>query len=127
MILWRDKKRVLVVDEEPKAANAIKKLLETKNYEVYVASTGEDAIRIARQLHPDAITMELVMPDIDGYQVCMMLKEDDQTADIPVVVVSSRDTQQSRLCARSFGSEDFIPKPFDGQRLIQSLEALTDS
>lgn len=107
---------VLVVEDEADIANLIRIHLERAGYAVQIAGRGEEALRLARQTHPGLITLDIRLPDMDGFAVLERLKEDPQTADIPVVIVSIVPDREQGL---RLGAVDYLDKPIDEERLIE--------
>ena len=114
---------VLVVDDDQAAREAITRGLTTQGFKVITAGTGEEAVRLARSQRPDAITLDVLMPGMDGWTVLRSLKADPMTAAIPVVVVSMLD---DRDIGFALGAADYITKPVDRDRLVSALGRFRD-
>jgi signal transduction histidine kinase/DNA-binding response OmpR family regulator len=110
--------RVLIVDDEPQVLDILCRLLEAEGYEAIRASSGAEGLRLARELQPDAITLDVVMPGMDGWSVLATLKNDPQTARIPVVMLSVVD---DRNLGFALGAADFLTKPLDREQLLRAL------
>jgi len=110
---------VLVVDDNPEAAEILARHLHSGGFRMEVARTGPEAIRMARELHPVAITLDILLPEIDGWEVLTRLKADPSTHNIPVVVVSVVDKPG---LGRALGAVDYFVKPVDGKALLSRLE-----
>lgn len=115
------KPRILVVDDEEHIASIIQFTLEHANYEVLVAHDGKEGLRMAREEMPDLILLDLMLPNIDGYKVCRLLKFDKKYRHIPVILISARSEAQDRELGRQVGADDFVPKPFDPQVLADKV------
>ncbi len=115
-------RRILVVDDSRAVRSMIRTELDPLGAEIAEAGDGEEAIALARTFRPDAITLDVVMPDIDGYAVCQQLKSDDATMAIPVVIVASRPTSQERVRAFLAGAAEYFDKPFAPGALRLYLE-----
>ena len=115
---------VLVVDDDPRSRDLISHYLEHSGYRSACAATAADAVRLARELKPDAITLDIILPDRDGLLVLAQLKSDPETRRIPVVVVTV--TERSEL-GFSLGAEDWLVKPIQKEPFLRSLEAATAS
>jgi CheY-like chemotaxis protein len=115
---------VLVVEDNPQAAELLARYLDSGGFRVEVARTGPEALSKARELKPVAITLDIVIPELDGWEVLTRLKEDDATRDIPVVVASVVD---NRGLGRALGALDYFVKPVDRQALLSRLSRLTFS
>jgi ammonium transporter, Amt family len=111
---------VLVVDDDPIARDLLVRTLNAEGYNVRVATNGAEGLQLARKLKPMAITLDLMMPAVDGWTVLTELKGDPETADIPVVVITIVD-DRGRAAGATLGASDFLTKPIDRQRLVQVL------
>jgi signal transduction histidine kinase/CheY-like chemotaxis protein len=109
---------VLVVDDDPATRELILRGLRKEGFRVLAASSGEEAIRLARQQHPDAISLDVLMPGMDGWTVLRTLKGDPLTASIPVVMVSMLD---DRDIGYALGAAEYLTKPFDREKLVLAL------
>jgi signal transduction histidine kinase/DNA-binding response OmpR family regulator len=112
---------VLVVEDNPQAVDLLRTYLARGGYRVEVATTGKSALEMARRLRPHAITLDLQLPEIDGWDVLAALKHDPDTGNIPVVVVSIVDAPAR---GRALGAVDYLVKPVDGKALLACLEPL---
>ncbi|MFW6308053.1 MAG: response regulator, partial [Campylobacterales bacterium] len=108
-----DKKyNVLIVDDEPINIQKLSTILD-KEYEVIISTSGKKAIEIARKTKPDIILLDIVMPDMDGYEVCRRVKSDEELADIPVVFITAKLNDEDEAKGFSYGAVDYIKKPFN--------------
>ncbi len=116
--------RILVVDDILANRRLLQAKLEARYFEVILASNGPDALVAAAEHAPDVILLDVMMPGMDGYEVCQRLKANPQTAHIPVVMVTALSQQESRLQGLRAGADDFITKPFDDFGLLTRISAL---
>lgn len=112
--------RVLVVDDEPQILRALTTNLRARGYTVDVASTGEDALRLAAELHPDVVVLDLGLPGIDGIDVVRGLRG---WTSVPVIVLSVRDAEGDKVMALDAGADDYVTKPFSMNELLARLRA----
>ena len=110
---------VLVIDDDPNALDLLGRTLQSTGHRVVTASDGQEALRLARTLQPAAITLDVVMPGMDGWEVLRELKLDPETRDIPVVMVTMTD---DREMGYALGATEFLTKPIERDRLVQMLE-----
>ena len=110
--------RVLVVDDEPRNVQLLQDLLEVHRYSVCTAADGERAVAVAQECRPDVILLDVMMPRLNGFEVCRMLKAAPATAMIPVLLVTSLDARDDRLAGMAAGANDFITKPIDSAYLL---------
>lgn len=113
------KKKVLVVDDEENIVELIRMNLESSGYEVIDAYTGMEAITKTNSLIPDLILLDLMLPDIDGLQLCQMLRLNEQTKDIPIIMITAKSEESDKVKGLYMGADDYITKPFG----IRELEA----
>jgi two-component system, OmpR family, alkaline phosphatase synthesis response regulator PhoP len=118
------KKRILVVDDEPHIVNLIKFSLPDEIYTTYEAFSGLEAMEKVFTENPDLIILDLMMPGIDGFEVCKRLKENPNTCEIPIVILSAKTQLQSKIKGVSLGAEDYITKPFDPVELEARVKRL---
>jgi len=122
------KKKILVVEDEAELTGAIQIRLEQAGYEVLIAYDGQDALEKARTENPDLIVLDLMLPKIDGYKVCRMLKFDEKYKKIPVVMLTARAQEKDENLGYEVGADAFITKPFKYQVLLAKIaELLGDS
>ena len=112
---WRG--TILVVDDDPIVRKLTRQLLGPLVDSVHAAATGEDALKVAAQLDPDLILLDVTMPGMDGFEVCRRLRADPRTQEVPVIMVTALDDRQSRLKGLEVGADDFISKPYDRTEL----------
>jgi two-component system, sensor histidine kinase and response regulator len=110
--------RVLVVDDESRNVMLLQDLLEARGYTVWSAADGEQGLALARERVPDVILLDVMMPRLNGFDVCRKLKAEQKTAMIPVLLVTSLDARQDRLAGIGAGANDFITKPIDSADLL---------
>src|SRR5690606_6686479 len=109
---------VLVIDDDPAVRDLVSRYLVKEGFRVQTAQTGEEGIELARRMHPEAITLDLLMPGIDGWSVLTQLKADPGLANIPVVIVTILDDKDMGY---TLGAADYLTKPIDQQRLVSII------
>ena len=102
--------RILVVDDDPSIVDLLEAFLQNE-YDVSVATNGEQAIKLCRQQSPDLVLLDVMMPGADGYEVCRRLKTDPVTRDIPIIFVTARDEVEEEIKGLEAGAVDFLSKP----------------
>jgi two-component system, OmpR family, alkaline phosphatase synthesis response regulator PhoP len=112
-----DKKTILIADDEPSIRLTVMRMLD-KDYVVLEATNGEDAVEIAREQKPDLIFMDLMMPEMDGYAACSLIKADQATKMIPVVILTAIGHEFNKKFAAEMGADGYITKPFTVQELM---------
>ena len=114
-------KRVLVVDDDVKTVELVKLYLERDGYRVLTAYDGVEALRLAREGHPDLIVLDLMLPGIDGLQVCRTLR---QESDVPIIMLTAKTTDQDKLTGLGLGADDYVTKPFSPRELAARVRAV---
>jgi DNA-binding response OmpR family regulator len=117
-------KRLLIVEDEEDLLLAMKFDLELSGYEVDTAMDGAEGLRLARLHRPDLVILDLLLPKVDGYRVCRMLKVDDRTAGIPVLMLTAKSTSEDERMGKQSGADLYMTKPFDPEKLKDSIELL---
>ncbi len=111
------KPRLLIVEDDPDIANMLKIYFASQGYEVDVAPRGETALTKTRQHMPHLIVLDIMLPDIDGYEVCERLRTNTRTSHIPIIFLTQKDERSDRLRGLELGADDYITKPFDIEEL----------
>lgn len=109
--------RILIVDDEPHIVELVRVCLEDPGFELLEARDGEAGLAMARQLQPDLILLDVMMPRMDGFEVCRALKEDPRTKGIPVVMLTAKGLEPDRLRGRESGADGYMSKPFSPMKL----------
>ena len=113
--------RILVVDDEPQIRRALRTALTGHGYDVEVAETGAEALTLLPSWQPDALVLDLVMPDIDGTEV---LRQTRTWSDLPVIVLSARGQERDKVHALDLGADDYLTKPFGMDELLARVRAI---
>lgn len=116
--------RVLVVDDEPDVLLLCRLNLQQRGHEVLEAPEGKRALELARERHPDVIVLDLMLPGMDGYDVLETLKQDEQTSDIPVLVLTAKSLHADRERSHGLGASKFLTKPFLPSELCELVDSL---
>ncbi len=124
-----DKKRILVVDDEPDFVSIVKKNLEKAGFDVEVAYDGVEGMDKVKESPPDAIVLDVMMPEKDGYKVCSELKRDEKYADIPILLLTAvadhvSSTRYSHYDGMSTEADDYLPKPASADDILDSVKSL---
>ena len=119
-----EKTRVLLVDDEPDLVQMVSLRLQSAGYEVVPAYDGQQALDQVKQSRPDIIILDLMLPKMDGYKVCRLLKFDERTKGIPVLIFTARAQVEDVTLATECGADAYITKPFDARVLLDKLQEL---
>jgi two-component system phosphate regulon response regulator PhoB len=120
------KRRILVADDDDGLRRLIWTTLGTEHFELLQAIDGEDALRIAREQHPELVLLDVNMPKLDGFEVCRQLKTESETSGIKVVILSARGADTDRARGREAGADDYFIKPFSPVQLLNKVYALLE-
>jgi DNA-binding response OmpR family regulator len=116
--------RVLVVDDEADLIRILEFGLKSMGYAVETASDGQEGLKKARELKPDIILLDLMLPKLDGYKVCRLLKFDERYKSIPIIILSARTQEGDQSLAMEMGANRFITKPYEFSEIVAQMEAL---
>lgn len=113
--------KILVVDDEPAVSDLLEYNLRKSGYEALVACDGREALRLARQANPDLVLLDLMIPEIDGLDVCRELRK---TSSIPIIMITARGEEIDRVVGLELGADDYISKPFSVRELMARIKAV---
>ena len=114
-------KKILIVDDEQDIVESLKFILEANNYTCYCAYNGEDGLRLAKELIPDLIILDVMMPKINGYKISRLLKFDSKYKNIPIIMVTARSQDGDKLIGEETGADEYITKPFEIEELVNKV------
>lgn len=117
-------KRVLIIEDEPDITEILKYNLETNNYKVSTAGTGEEGLASARETLPDLILLDLMLPGIDGLEVCRKLREDARTRELRIIMLTAKGTEADIVVGLTLGADDYVTKPFSTSELMARIRAV---
>jgi two-component system alkaline phosphatase synthesis response regulator PhoP len=118
------KETILVIDDEPKIVKVVSDYLERAGYRVITAGDGQMALITARHERPDLIILDLLLPTIDGLEVCRHLRQEPSTADVPIIMLTARGDETDRVVGLELGADDYVPKPFSPRELVARVRAV---
>jgi len=118
------KQKILVVDDEPDAVELIEFNLKAAGYDVTTAADGEGALAKARSVLPNLIVLDLMLPEVDGLEVCKILRRDPKTSGIPIVMLTAKAAEIDRILGLELGADDYVTKPFSPRELVLRVKRL---
>ena len=121
----RTRGRVLVVEDETDVAALLRFNLAREGYEVVIAASGADALRHARERRPDVVLLDIMVPHLNGWEVCRRLREEPETAAVPVIMVTGRAEEGDKVLGFEVGADDYVTKPFSIRELLARIRAVT--
>ncbi|MDX1829800.1 MAG: response regulator [Lutibacter sp.] len=116
--------KILIVDDEPNIVMSLEYVFSKENFEVYIARDGSEAIEIAKLKIPDIILLDIMMPNVDGYQVLKFLKENDNLKNIKVIFLSAKNKLSDIELGLKLGADKYISKPFSTKKLVKEVKSL---
>ena len=116
--------RILVVDDEIYIVHILDFSLGMEGYEVVTALDGEEALRKVKECKPDLIVLDIMMPKMDGYETCKIIKNDEETKDIPIILLSAKGRNVDMQTGYDAGADDYITKPFSPRKLVDRINSM---
>ncbi len=117
-------KKVLVIDDNPTDLRLIASLLEAKGYSVTAADDAAVGLELAMTMRPDVLVLDVMMPIINGYNICRLLKNHPECEKIPILLVTSRSSEEDRKIGEEAGADSYMAKPFDVDALLETVARL---
>ncbi len=118
------KRTIMVVDDEEDLRELLRYNLDKEGYTVQCASSGEDAVKIAKKKMPDLLILDLMLPGMDGFEVCRVLKSDPKTSSLPIVILSAKGEDSDIVAGLELGADDYLTKPFSPKVLIARIRSV---
>ena len=115
-------KKILIVDDEPDLVETIRFPLELEGYQVLVSHNGEEGLNQARKESPDLIILDLMLPKLDGYKICRLLKYDERYKHIPILMLTAKTQEKDKLLGKETGADEYMTKPFDLDQLMEKVK-----
>jgi DNA-binding response OmpR family regulator len=116
--------KILVVDDEPEAVELVEFNLKQGGFDVAVAADGAEALKKARGLMPSLIVLDLMLPEVDGLEVCKMLRRDSATSKVPIIMLTAKAAEIDRILGLELGADDYITKPFSPRELVLRVKRI---
>ena len=119
-------KKILIVDDEADIIEILQFMLEANGYECVTAMDGEEGLKLAREISPDLIILDVMMPKINGYKISRLLKYDNKYKNIPIIMVTARSQEQDKLIGEETGVNEYISKPFELEEILAVVKKYLD-
>ncbi|MFH1728080.1 MAG: response regulator [Pseudomonadota bacterium] len=117
-----DKKKILIVDDEPDFIKILKIRLEHAGYEIFEAANGLEGLEILKTEIPDLILLDVMMPDMNGYQFCRKVKSNEKTEHIPIIMVTAKAQESDKYWGLETGAVDYITKPYESSEMLEKIK-----
>ena len=118
------KKRILIVEDERQMVEMMKMRLEANDYEVLAAYDGQEGLDMAKKEKPDLIILDLMLPKMNGYKVCGLLKKDARYAKIPIMIFTAKAQEEDKKLGEEIGADGYLTKPFEPETLLGKIKEL---
>lgn len=125
MNLTDQEKKILIVDDEPNILLSLEFLLKKNGYDVFIARNGHEALKIADEERPNIMILDIMMPDVDGYEVCQKVKTSELTKDTKVIFLSAKTKPEDIEKGYAIGADLYLTKPFSTRKLMKEVSLLT--
>lgn len=122
-----EKKKILVVDDEPYVVRSLMFVLKKEGYKTIGAYNGEEALQKAVEERPDLIFLDIMMPKMNGYEVCQKLKENEETKNIYVIILTAKGQKEDKMKGVEVGANEYITKPFSPSKVVQRMKEIFES
>jgi DNA-binding response OmpR family regulator len=116
--------RILIVEDDPDIAQLVARYLDKAGFVTERAQSGRDAVQAVAERPPDLMVLDLMLPHVDGLEVCRMVRSNSATADIPIIMLTARAEESERIVGLELGADDYLPKPFSPNELVARVRAL---
>ncbi len=120
-------RKILVIEDDPNALRLVEYTLEQEGYKVITASDGLEGLRKAQNEHPDLIILDIMLPGLDGYEVCQQLRQKPETAKLPILMLSAKAREIDKDTGLKIGADDYLAKPADPSMIVAKVRTLLAS
>ena len=114
-------KKILIVDDEKDIVETLSFMLKSKGFDTLCALDGEEGLKLAKEASPDLIILDVMMPKINGYKICRLLKYDNKYKNIPIVMVTARSQDEDKIIGEETGADEYITKPFEFSDILNTI------
>ena len=114
-------KKILIVDDERDIVETLSFMLKAKGFECICAYDGEEGLNLAKTINPDLVILDVMMPKINGYKICRLLKFDNKYKDIPIIMITARSQDEDKIIGEETGANEYITKPFDLNDVVNKV------
>ena len=118
------KESVLIIEDDKNITELVKYNLEQEGYRVQSSARGDSGLEIARKNHPDLMILDLMLPGLDGLEICRILKQNSKTASIPIIMLTAKSEETDKIVGLELGADDYITKPFSPRELLARIKAV---
>ena len=117
-------KKILIVEDDPSFSRAISHIIEKEGYDVITASNGMAGLRMAKDENPDLLILDVMLPGLDGFEICHQLRQDPQTEKLPIIMLSAKGQEIDKTTGLKVGANEYLTKPIDRALLLEKITSL---
>ena len=117
-------KKILIIEDDPSFSRAINHIIEKEGYDVVSASNGMTGMRMAKEENPDLLILDVMLPGLDGFEICSRLRNDPETATLPIVMLSAKGQEADKTTGLKVGANEYLTKPVDRELLLGKITSL---
>ena len=117
-------KKILVIEDEPDILQLVSTYLEREGYRVSAALTGTEGMKLAKAEHPDLVVLDLMLPEIDGFEICKRIRSDPKIAETPIIILTAKTEEADTIVGLELGADEYVTKPFSPKALVARVKAL---
>ncbi|MBR3604890.1 MAG: response regulator [Candidatus Gastranaerophilales bacterium] len=114
-------KKILIVDDERDIVETLSFMLKAKGFDCICAYDGEEGLNLAKTINPDLVILDVMMPKINGYKICRLLKFDNKYKDIPIIMITARSQDEDKIIGEETGANEYITKPFEFSEVLDKI------
>ena len=116
--------KILIIEDDPSFSRAINHIIEKEGYEVITASNGMTGLRMAKEENPDLLILDVMLPGLDGFEICSRLRQDPPTARLPIIMLSAKGQEADKTTGLKVGANEYLTKPVDRTLLLEKVTSL---
>ena len=116
--------KILIIEDDPSFLRAISHIVEKEGYDVTYASNGMSGLRMAKEENPDLLILDIMLPGLDGFEICARLRNEPQTARLPIIMLSAKGQEADKTTGLQVGANEYLTKPVDRTLLLEKVTAL---
>ena len=119
-------KKILIVEDDPSFSRAINHIVEKEGYDVVTATNGMTGLRMAKEEKPDLLILDVMLPGLDGFEICSRLRNDPETDKLPIIMLSAKGQEADKNTGLKVGANEYLTKPVDRELLLKTMTSLLD-
>jgi two-component system, OmpR family, alkaline phosphatase synthesis response regulator PhoP len=117
-------KKILIIEDDPSFSRAINHIIQKEGYDVITANNGLTGLRMAQEEKPDLLVLDVMLPGLDGFEICFRLRRDPPTASLPIIMLSAKGQDSDKVTGLKVGANEYLTKPVDRELLLEKITAL---